>query len=315
MWRTARRKSSSDASRCQGVGPQSYGTTPEVVLYDSNHKVVPILFSHSISMEWEETWGAYSSVWKNTWFRRRRESHYSRPGENHCQIISCCYIKSRCLPPPPACNIKMAPHLGAERASSLALCGRALRAPSQETVELLKSQKCEKKRNWLSRIADKELYRAYSRLQDLINTFHGEQIQMRSSLGNHIWCVKPQQMLKAVISTQLAAFLKSKTVVLANINPAPPHIGKHITQKLLKARTYQQSFGFIEGNNLMEVTVVIQRDAMQLRHVRRTLNLRFYLFAAHSPPMVMDSHDNIPPPSFMRSMVLSICTSLFPLFT
>lgn len=55
MCLTERMTAAADASHCQGVGLQSYGTAFEVVLYNFNYHIVPILFSHSVSTESEET--------------------------------------------------------------------------------------------------------------------------------------------------------------------------------------------------------------------------------------------------------------------
>lgn len=150
----------------------------------------------------------------------------------------------------------MAPHLGEERALALSLYKRELEVPSQETVEVLKSQYGGNKRRQLSRFMDKELYRAYSRLQDLMNTSQGAEPQMSSYVRNHIQCVKPQKQLKAVISTQRTAFLKRKTAPLANRNSVPPRIENHIDQVILEEYPYHQSVRFIEGTNFMEATVV-----------------------------------------------------------
>lgn len=46
-----RKTKEADAGDCQGVGPQSYETTFEVVLYDGNSNLVPIFFSHSVSTD------------------------------------------------------------------------------------------------------------------------------------------------------------------------------------------------------------------------------------------------------------------------
>lgn len=57
FFHTARNCATADVSYCQGVGPQSYGTTFEVVLYDANHNISPLCSSLSVAMVLEETWG------------------------------------------------------------------------------------------------------------------------------------------------------------------------------------------------------------------------------------------------------------------
>ena len=45
-----------DPAHCQGSGPQLYGTTYEVVVYDANRNLVPLLFAHTVATESEESW-------------------------------------------------------------------------------------------------------------------------------------------------------------------------------------------------------------------------------------------------------------------
>lgn len=41
-------------THCQGVGPQSYGTIFEVLVYDTNQQMITIMFYHSIETECDE---------------------------------------------------------------------------------------------------------------------------------------------------------------------------------------------------------------------------------------------------------------------
>lgn len=43
-----RRKRTAYAAHCDGLGPQLYVTTFEVMVYDENNHDIPILFSHSV---------------------------------------------------------------------------------------------------------------------------------------------------------------------------------------------------------------------------------------------------------------------------
>lgn len=56
MCDTGRKTCSADAAHCQGVGPQSYGTTFEVVSYDGNNHVTPLCFAHYVGTESAESW-------------------------------------------------------------------------------------------------------------------------------------------------------------------------------------------------------------------------------------------------------------------
>lgn len=51
-----RRTITADVAHCQGVEPQSYGTTFDFFAYDSNHNLVSMPLYHSIGSECDETW-------------------------------------------------------------------------------------------------------------------------------------------------------------------------------------------------------------------------------------------------------------------
>ena len=48
---TGRMTASADAAHCDGIGPQSYGTTFEVVAYDVNNHLFPLIFAHFVGPE------------------------------------------------------------------------------------------------------------------------------------------------------------------------------------------------------------------------------------------------------------------------
>ena len=56
FFRIGRRKGSADAAHCEGKGPQSYCITFEVVVYDTNFNILPILFAHFDGEECHEYW-------------------------------------------------------------------------------------------------------------------------------------------------------------------------------------------------------------------------------------------------------------------
>ena len=45
-----------DSVQCEGFGMQSYGTAFQVVGYDANHQICPIVFSHFIGPGDKESW-------------------------------------------------------------------------------------------------------------------------------------------------------------------------------------------------------------------------------------------------------------------
>ena len=53
---TGRATTTTDAAHCDGVGPQSYGTTFGVLGYDCNSHLVLTLFAHHVGAECLETW-------------------------------------------------------------------------------------------------------------------------------------------------------------------------------------------------------------------------------------------------------------------
>lgn len=56
MCSTARKTGAVDAAHCKGLGTQSYGTTFEAILYDTNNNLVPILFAHHVGSECGDIW-------------------------------------------------------------------------------------------------------------------------------------------------------------------------------------------------------------------------------------------------------------------
>ena len=51
-----RKTTAADAAHCDGIGPQSYGTTFEVVTYDTNMHLLPLVFAHFVGVECYEYW-------------------------------------------------------------------------------------------------------------------------------------------------------------------------------------------------------------------------------------------------------------------
>ena len=56
MCATARMTCAADAAHCDGVGPQSYGTTCDVVAYDANNQLTLLVFAHSVGLECYDSW-------------------------------------------------------------------------------------------------------------------------------------------------------------------------------------------------------------------------------------------------------------------
>lgn len=101
----------------------------------------------------------------------------------------------------------MVPKIGAEKSNGIRLCQSDMNAPSTEDVDATKHQYGPKKRQYLSRFKDREIYYAYSHLQDLIHTKQGAENQMCASLRNKICGVVPSIILKTVVEFQRTGFL------------------------------------------------------------------------------------------------------------
>ena len=54
--KTGRSTGAADAAHCEGKGLNSYGPTFEVVLYDANYNIIPIIFGHFVGAECLEYW-------------------------------------------------------------------------------------------------------------------------------------------------------------------------------------------------------------------------------------------------------------------
>lgn len=269
MCEFGRKTASADAAHCQGKGPQSYGTTFEVVLYDCNNQLTPICFSHSVGTEGRETWDFVFEALKSIPHfdepdrvtivdqEKSIDSSYKSIMHNAKLFLDMLHVKKN-----------MAPALGAEKAIGIALYEKACRAPTRALVDGFKVQYKPKQRAYLAKFEDSELYRAYSFLEDTIFTSQGAESQMSSSIRNCIRSVEPQVMLSRVFAIQRERFYAKKRAAMQCTSPVPPNIEKIIAKLIQQSRPYQKSVTFLEGTDMMEATVKSQTDASVLRHVK-----------------------------------------------
>lgn len=263
-----RKTSTADAAHCEGVGPQSYGTTFEVMVYDSNHHVVPILFSHSVGSESEETWShVFKAVQKIPGFdvegrvtivdQEKSIDKVYRDVMKHAKLfLDMLHVKKN-----------MSPHLGSEKASALSLYERAVRAPSEAQASTIMAQYGPNQRAYLDKFPKCEVYRSFSKLRDLILTSQGAESQMSASLRNNIRSVEPQQMLRAVVDVQRTSFLKRRRAAMDFNGPVPPQIEQHLAKLIMRGRQYQSSVSFVDGTDHMEATVTSRLDPTKTRRV------------------------------------------------
>ena len=142
---SGRMTTSADAAHCQGCGPQSYGTTFEVVGYDATHNLVPLLFAHSVGTECEETWTiVFSKLKAVPGFdvpgrvtivdqEKSIDTSFSNVMQHACLFLDPLHVKKN-----------MAVYVGRERATALLKYSRAVRAPSTATVAAIKREYGEK---------------------------------------------------------------------------------------------------------------------------------------------------------------------------
>lgn len=267
-----------DAAHCQGIGPQSYGTTFEVVGYDANNNLVPLLFYHYIGTESEESWRVVFTALKaiSGFDRAGRvtivdqeksiDSAFRGVMEHAHLFLDALHVKKN-----------MTPSLGAEKAHATSLYQRALVAPTMQEVDRIKGLYGPRQRSYLSKFQNRELYRAYSSLQDMVVTSQGAESQMYVSVRNCIRSVEPQHMLKNVVEEYRNGFLKRKAAALSATGPVPPRIEQHISDLISRGREYQSSVTFVEGTNQQEALVTSRTDATKTRRV-------FFSSDDHTPP-------------------------------
>lgn len=257
-----------DAAHCEGIGTQSYGTTFEVVTYDSNHHLCPLLFAHSIGSE-------CTLSWKRVFNALAEIPHFDIPGRTTIvdqeKSIDSAYASAMkhadYFLDPLHVRKNMLRAVGAEKSDAVWLYTKALYAPTKQETDSFIARFGPRQRAYLDKFDKKHLYRSYSSLKDLITTSQGAESQMSAALRNHIRSVEPQQMLKKVFHTYREGCLSRATAALNCKSPVPPHVERHLASLISKSRVYQGSVQFIAGTGQMEATVRSETDASVERHV------------------------------------------------
>ena len=265
---TGRMTASADAAHCDGIGPQSYGTTFEVVSYDANNHLFPLVFAHFVGAECLETWTrVFQACAGIEGFDVPLRTTIVDQEKSIDSAYRACLKHAKLFLDPLHVKKNLGAKLGAEKASGLRSYERAVYAPSMETVGTITSTYSSVQREYLRRFDDAELYRSFSNLQDLTTTSQGAESQMAAALRNNIRSVEPQKMLTTVLLTQRSNFLKRQAAALSCDNPVPPYVEKHLAQLISKARPYQPSVTFLPGTSQMEATVRSQTDGSVVRRV------------------------------------------------
>lgn len=266
-----RKTAAADACHCDGIGPQSYGTLFEVVTYDANNHILPLVFAHFVGSECEEYWTSVFNACKSlpgfditertTIVDQEKsiDTAYRKVMERAKLFLDPLHVKKN-----------MGPKLGSEKAVGLSLYERAVRAPSQAEVDNLVAEYPEAQRLYLGKFPKSELYRAYSSLEDMHVTSQGAECEMAASLRNHIRCVEPQKMIHKAILSQRSSFLERQQRAVSHSGPVPPSIEQHIAKLIGKSKVYRSSIVFTAGTNQTEATVRSVTNGSQLRTVKFT---------------------------------------------
>ena len=204
-----------DASHMEGLGSSTYGCFYAIGVYSLNRSLCPVVTGHGIGAECKEEWtprfkAAAAVVGFDVPGRvtvvdleKSIDAAHDDAMQNGEKFNDERHVLKNMIP-------KLGPE---EKATGPALYSRALRAPSRQQVDLIKSTFGPRQAAWLNRFPDRELYRAYSLgLNDNIVTLQGAESAMHAALVNKIRCVEPMAMLKLNAETQCRKFHAEKVL-------------------------------------------------------------------------------------------------------
>lgn len=219
---SGRRTAAAHAAQCDGVKPQSYETTFEVVTYDTNNHVIPIDFGHSVGPECYETWcvifeeckrvPGFDTEDRTTLLHQKKciRKAYEHVFDNVKLFLDPVHVKR-----------KLGDRLGAKKAVGLCMYDSAVWAPTKAAVEGIIRDYSSVRKEYLNTFPKSELFRAYSHLEDTFVTSPGAESQMVRSLREHIRAVEPQKMLFKGVLTQREGFLASQAEAIDCATPVP----------------------------------------------------------------------------------------------
>ncbi|PXF42487.1 hypothetical protein BWQ96_07796 [Gracilariopsis chorda] len=297
-----RRTAAADAAHFDNVGPQSCGTTFEVLTYDTNMHLLPLLFAHFIGTEDYGTWKKVFEECKlipgfdvpaRTTIVDQEKSidrPYKKVFESAKTFLNLLHVKKN-----------MGAKLGAAKAIGLSLYERALHAPTRAVVDHIVRQYTDKQKEYLGNFYPEELYKACSGLEDTIVTSQGAESQMSASLRNHIRSVEPQKLLQKVVYIQRAGYLTRKSASKAWNNPVPPNIEKQIAVLIRRSRMYTQlSFAMVQREwRQLQPVLRMERCNGEYVYLMRNTHLRI---VAGTQQMGMDCHASMESPFYAKNM-------------
>ena len=234
------KSSAADASHCEGKGRQSYGTVAATVVYDSNRSINPLAFEHFIGSEGGELW--------NRHFRNISMIHgFDVEGRvtfvdmekgigsgfnNSMKNAEVFYDQRHVIK-----NMDKGLS-GSEKGSANHLYWKALKAPSRWRTSLIKDQYSANQSTYLSRFRDEILYRAFSKIDNVVITSQGAESEMHALEATKVRSLEPQKMLWKVAIEHQRRFNQNAKEAASCTSPVPPRVEAHIAKLITKAKLF-----------------------------------------------------------------------------
>ena len=121
---------SADAAHCDGIGPQSYGTSFKVVGYDANNHLFPLVFAHFVGPESLQTWTqVFTACEKIDGFDVPLRTTIADQKKSIDSAYCLCFNHANLFLGPLHVKKNLGPRLGADKASGLSFYEQAVYAP------------------------------------------------------------------------------------------------------------------------------------------------------------------------------------------
>lgn len=158
-----RRTAFADAAHYNGVGPQSYGTTFEVITYDTNMKILLPVFAHFIGTENYKYWKTVFEAAKHlTGFDVPTLNTIVNQEKSIYRAYKDVFEHAELFLDPFHVRKNMGGKLGSSKAIGFSIYDRALYAPTKSMVDEIVAHYSTVQRDNLSSFDKSALYSAYS---------------------------------------------------------------------------------------------------------------------------------------------------------
>jgi len=264
-----RKTACADASHCEGIGEQSFGTLFEIDHYDTGNFLVPAVVGHYIGTEDLISWQAAFDILHPSFDcpdrvvmvdneksidHALRKMQFAKPFADERHI-----------------HKNMSKAIGGEKGTGLKLYSSALRAPSQARVDNITARYGPKQTDYLSKFDKRELYRSCAAdgrgLQDLVLTSQGAETSMAAALKSGIRATEPHRLLEKIVTEARGRFLKAKTAAETWEGPVPPRVQEVLAKKIAKAEEMYKTVTWIRGTDNNEALVQSYTEAGHMRRV------------------------------------------------